>query len=251
MCTVTGLSPQPFAIAAAATATALEPEAEVSPAPRSQTRTVTSCGPSTRTSCTFVRSGKRSCVSIAGPRRSSSSRLGLRRARRRAGCRPRPASARRARRRPRASPSRPPRPAPTAHRDVPSSSMRAGTSRSRRDAYVGAPAALGEPSGRDPRCRCPRTPPWSRPGSRSPPPPRLPSTETTSRTPSEPMPVADVAQPLRARRAAAELAPRPAGSCCRARATSRISSATSSAGRSASTITMPGIRRIHLRWYAA
>ena len=74
--TVTGVSHQPFTIAAHATATALEPEALVSPAPRSQTATVTSCGPSTRTSWTFVRSGKRSFVSSCGPRRSSSSRSG-------------------------------------------------------------------------------------------------------------------------------------------------------------------------------
>ena len=59
MCTVTGLSHQPLTIAADATATALDPDALVSPAPRSQTATVTSCGPSTRTSWTFVRSGKR------------------------------------------------------------------------------------------------------------------------------------------------------------------------------------------------
>ena len=77
MRTVTGLSHQPFATAAAAAATALEPEALVSPAPRSQTSTVSSFGPSTRTSWTFVRSGKRSFVSISGPSRSSSSRLGV------------------------------------------------------------------------------------------------------------------------------------------------------------------------------
>ena len=74
MRTVTGLSHQPFAIAADATASALEPEALVSPAPRSQTSAVTSCGPSTRTSWTLVRSGKRPAVSSRGPSRSSSAR---------------------------------------------------------------------------------------------------------------------------------------------------------------------------------
>ena len=62
--------------------------------------------------------------------------------------------------------------------------------------------------------------------------------------------VADVAEP--ARELGLERPPsspaRRAGSCCRARATSRIASAVSSAGRSASTMTMPGMRRIHLRW---
>ena len=75
MRTVTGLSHQPFATAAAAAATALEPEALVSPAPRSQTSTDSWFGPSTRTSWTFVRSGKRSWCSISGPSRSRSSRL--------------------------------------------------------------------------------------------------------------------------------------------------------------------------------
>src|SRR5947208_6804535 len=59
-CTVTGLSHQPLATAAALAATALVPEESVSPAPRSQTPTVMSFLPSTCTSCTFVRSGKRS-----------------------------------------------------------------------------------------------------------------------------------------------------------------------------------------------
>src|SRR5215213_497905 len=76
MCTVTGLSTQRFATASAASATALVPDAEVSPAPRSQTLTVSACGPSTRTSCTFVRSGKRWCVSSAGPSCRSVSRSG-------------------------------------------------------------------------------------------------------------------------------------------------------------------------------
>ena len=58
--TVTGLSHHPRATATAAVATALVPDERVSPAPRSQTATVRSRGLSTRTSCTFVRSGKRS-----------------------------------------------------------------------------------------------------------------------------------------------------------------------------------------------
>ena len=78
-CTVTGLSHQPLATQAALAATALVPDESVSPAPRSQTPTVMSCSPSTRTSWTFVRSGKRSWFSTSGPRRSSSARSGWRR----------------------------------------------------------------------------------------------------------------------------------------------------------------------------
>ena len=52
----TSTSPSPCV--AAATATALVPDAVVSPTPRSQTRAVTSPGPSTRTTWTFVRFGK-------------------------------------------------------------------------------------------------------------------------------------------------------------------------------------------------
>ena len=54
-----GLSHHPWTIAAAAAAAALEPDARVAPAPRSHTATVRSLGPSGRTSCTLVRSGKR------------------------------------------------------------------------------------------------------------------------------------------------------------------------------------------------
>ena len=77
-CTVTGLSHQPLATQAALAATALVPEESVSPAPRSQTPTVMSCSPSTRTSWTLVRSGKRSWFSTSGPSRSSSARSGWR-----------------------------------------------------------------------------------------------------------------------------------------------------------------------------
>src|SRR5438105_1197645 len=78
-CTVTGLSHQPRATATAAAATELVPDESVSPAPRSQTPTVSSCGPSTRTSWTLMRSGKRSWFSTSGPSRRSSSRSGSRR----------------------------------------------------------------------------------------------------------------------------------------------------------------------------
>ena len=56
-----------------ATATALVPDALVSPTPRSHTRAVTRPGPSTRTTCTFVRFGNRGCVSSSGPIRGRSS----------------------------------------------------------------------------------------------------------------------------------------------------------------------------------
>ena len=67
-------------------------------------------------------------------------------------------------------------------------------------------------------------------------------------------PVANVAQPLGGlgvERLTGFPSARRAGSCYRARATSRIASATSPTGRSASIMTMPGMRRIHFRWYAA
>ena len=53
--------PEPLLVDEAdpAAASELVPDDSVSPAPRSQTPTVRSCGPSTRTSCTLVRSGKR------------------------------------------------------------------------------------------------------------------------------------------------------------------------------------------------
>ena len=73
--TVTGLSHQPCATAAAAAATALEPDDDVSPAPRSQTDTRRVCGPSTSTSWTLVRSGKRGWRSRSGPRRRRSSAI--------------------------------------------------------------------------------------------------------------------------------------------------------------------------------
>src|SRR4051794_5092141 len=77
--TVTGLVHQPLATAAAAAATELVPEDCVSPAPRSHTPTRSACGPSTATSWTFVRSGKRGWRSTSAPIRTSSARSGSRR----------------------------------------------------------------------------------------------------------------------------------------------------------------------------
>ena len=141
------------------------PGGERLPAPRSHTPTVRSCLPSTRTSWTFVRSGKRVWCSTNGPdgaARRDSALAGSQRA----GCRPKPESARPRRRRRRSSPAprRRPRPSPARRRDHraavpgPCVGRRGSAPRRRRPA---APASAQRCACRSRRARRP-----SRPGSR-------------------------------------------------------------------------------------
>ena len=125
MRTVTGLSHQPFVTAAAAAATALDPEALVSPAPRSHTSTVSSLLPSTPTSWTFVRSGKR-CSPRAAGRAGAAPRARGSRVRPHVGCRRTPQSARPARPSSSTVSISPTSTSPTPIAIVPSSRMAAG-----------------------------------------------------------------------------------------------------------------------------
>ena len=109
------------------------------------------------------------------------------------------------------------------------SAWRARAPRSRAVPGQLGPGRPGSSTRRPPQLRAPRRPRGCRP-SRS---------RTAGRTGGAP-------PPGRAERRARPA--RRAGRRYRARATSRIALATSSGGRSASIMTMPGMRRIHFRW---
>ena len=232
-------SPSPCV--AAATATALVPDDSVSPTPRSQTRAVTSPGASTRATWTFVRSGKRACVSSQRADRADSRRVAEH-------DRVRVADRdRHERDSVRDRLCAPTVTSPSSCSISPSSWMRVRTVSvadadvdlaSRRTARRATPLRYG--------CRSPRAPRASRRGSRLRSRTVVDVSPRISRTPSVPSARAD------ARAASSGSAPgSTTRTCYRARARSRIASTTCSVGRSASTRAMPGIRRIHLRWYAA
>ncbi len=146
---MTGLSHQPFATAAAAAATELEPDAVVSPAPRSQIPMRSSCGPTTRTNWTLVRSGKRSWFSTSGP---SSAISASAKSRRITACGFPTETGVKVRRSPPTSSSSggPTSTAPTSSATI-VPSTRAVATRVPKRSVMSGPALLGEPRGGDPR----------------------------------------------------------------------------------------------------
>ena len=228
-------SPSPCV--AAATATALVPDAAVSPTPRSQTRAVTTPGPSTRDDLHVraLREARMRLEQRPELRRS----VGVADDDRVRVARPRRGRDARSRRR---APARRPRP-------------RRGPARRARPPCIRAAHGLAAPTRTVDRARRRCAPRASAAAI------RVPLPDISAVEPSGfKIPIVAVVAAVRAprgcrrcprrrrRRAGVSQCPQRRGRRSRARASATISSAISPGGRSAATITTPGIRRSHFRW---